>query len=135
MAGRQIFTALKSGAKSSWSVTRTSCPALEPGNVFRELIQCGLVPVTVLDEIFRQAKDSFIAHNARLIHDGNTKLYYGNDFQFLPRDNQEDAAAAIIERYCQEIENNGIEHVQILSPFRTEGAASSRPFKRGYPGD
>ena len=86
---------------------------------------CGLVPVTVLDEIFRQAKDSLIAHNARFIHDGNTKLYYGDDFQLLPCDSQEDAAAAIIERYCQEIEGNGIEHVQILSPFRTEGAASS----------
>ena len=93
--------------------------------MFKELIQCGLVPVTVLDEVFRQAKDSLIAHNARFIHDGSTKLYYGDDFQFLPCDSQADAAAAIIEKYCQEIKSNGIEHVQILSPFRTEGAASS----------
>ncbi len=124
LAGK-FFPALKKGAKIILVGDPDQLPSVGAGNVFRELIQCGLVPVTVLDEIFRQAKDSLIAHNARFIHDGNTKLYYGNDFQFLPCDSQEDAAAAIIERYCQEIESNGIEHVQILSPFRTEGAASS----------
>ena len=121
----KFFPALKKGAKIVLVGDPDQLPSVGAGNVFKELIQCGLVPVTVLDEIFRQAKDSLIAHNARFIHDGNTKLYYGNDFQLLPCDNQADAAAAIIERYCQEIEGNGIEHVQILSPFRTEGAASS----------
>ena len=121
----RFFPALKKGAKIVLVGDPDQLPSVGAGNVFKELIQCGLVPVTVLDEIFRQAKDSLIAHNARFIHDGNTKLYYGNDFQFLPCDSQADAAAAIIERYCQEIESNGIEHVQILSPFRTEGAASS----------
>ena len=29
------------------------------------------------------------------------------------------------ERYCLEIQESGIENVQILSPFRSEGAASS----------
>ena len=124
LAGK-FFPALKKGAKIILVGDPDQLPSVGAGNVFRELIQCGLVPVTVLDEIFRQAKDSLIAHNARFIHDGNTKLYYGKDFQLLPCDSQEDAAAAIIERYCQEIESNGIEHVQILSPFRTEGAASS----------
>lgn len=121
----KFFSALKKGAKTVLVGDPDQLPSVGAGNVFKELIQCGLVPVTVLDEIFRQAKDSLIAHNARFIHDGNTKLYYGNDFQFLPCDSQADAAAAIIERYCQEMESNGIEHVQILSPFRTEGAASS----------
>lgn len=124
LAGK-FFPALKKGAKIILVGDPDQLPSVGAGNVFKELIQCGLVPVTVLDEIFRQAKDSLIAHNARFIHDGNTRLYYGNDFQFLLCDSQEDAAAAIIERYCQEIESNGIEHVQILSPFRTEGAASS----------
>ena len=124
LAGK-FFSALKKGAKTVLVGDPDQLPSVGAGNVFKELIQCGLVPVTVLDEIFRQAKDSLIAHNARFIHDGSTKLYYGNDFQFLPCGSQADAAAAIINRYCQEIEGNGIEHVQILSPFRTEGAASS----------
>ncbi|MCX4374220.1 MAG: AAA family ATPase, partial [Dysosmobacter sp.] len=124
LAGK-FFSALKKGAKTVLVGDPDQLPSVGAGNVFKELIQCGLVPVTVLDEIFRQAKDSLIAHNARFIHDGSTKLYYGNDFQFLPCGSQADAAAAIIDRYCQEIESSGVEHVQILSPFRTEGAASS----------
>ena len=123
LAGK-FFAALKEDAKVVLVGDPDQLPSVGAGNVFKELIQCGLVPVTVLDEIFRQAKDSLIAHNARFINEGSTKLYYGNDFQFLPCDSQEAAAAAIIERYCKEIEENGIEHVQILSPFRTEGAAS-----------
>ena len=120
-----FFTALKKEAKVILVGDPDQLPSVGAGNVFKELIQCGLVPVTVLDEIFRQAKDSRIAHNAKLIQSGNTKLYYGDDFQLVPCSSQPDAASVLIERYCQEIERNGIEHVQLLSPFRTEGTASS----------
>mgnify|MGYP000526678080 CR=1 FL=1 len=41
-------------------------PSVGAGNVFRELIDCELVPVTVLDQIFRQSKDSLIAYNAKV---------------------------------------------------------------------
>ena len=121
----KFFTALKEDAKVVLVGDPDQLPSVGAGNVFRELIQCGLVPVTVLDVIFRQAEDSLIAHNAKFINEGSTKLYYGEDFQFLSCENQETAAAAIIERYCGEIKENGIEHVQILSPFRTDGAASA----------
>nr|WP_300800476.1 ATP-dependent RecD-like DNA helicase [uncultured Acetatifactor sp.] len=121
----KLFTSLKEDAKVVLVGDPDQLPSVGAGNVFRELIQCGLVPVTVLDVIFRQAEDSLIAHNAKFINEGDTKLYYGEDFQFLPCESQETAAAAIIERYCSEIRENGIEHVQILSPFRTDGAASA----------
>lgn len=124
LAGR-LFTALKEGARVVLVGDPDQLPSVGAGNVFKELIGCGLVPVTVLDEIFRQAKDSLIAHNARFINEGSANLYYGEDFQFLPCSGQEEAAAAIMERYCQEVQENGIGHVQILSPFRTEGAASA----------
>ncbi len=100
-------------------------PSVGPGNVFKELIQCGVIPVTVLDTIFRQAKDSLIAHNAKLIREGSTKLYYGNDFLFIIEEKQENVAESIMTWYCEEIAENGIENVQILSPFREEGEASA----------
>lgn len=100
-------------------------PSVGAGNVFHELIQCGLIPVTVLDQIFRQSKDSLIAYNAKFIKEGTTKLYYGKDFIFINSDSQENAAQAIMEQYCREIAENGIEKVQILSPFRSEGEASA----------
>lgn len=36
-------------------------PSVGPGNVFRELVLCGVIPVTILDMVFRQGKDSRIA--------------------------------------------------------------------------
>lgn len=50
-------------------------PSVGAGNVFREIIETKIVPVTVLDQIFRQSKDSLIAYNAKFINEGNTKLF------------------------------------------------------------
>ena len=38
-------------------------PSVGAGNVFREIIETQIVPVTVLDQIFRQSKDSLIAYS------------------------------------------------------------------------
>lgn len=99
-------------------------PSVGAGNVFKELIDSGIIPVTVLDQIFRQSGDSFIAHNAKIINRGETNLYYGDDFQFINTKTQEEAAMYIMEIYCQEVYEYGIENVQILSPFRSRGEAS-----------
>lgn len=121
----QFFKRLKSGAKIVLVGDVDQLPSVGAGNVLREMIQCGLIPVTVLDEIFRQTKDSFIVYNGILINKGITKLYYGDDFVFIPSPNQSKAAETIIKCYCDEIEQNGLEQVQILSPFRSEGEASA----------
>ena len=122
---KQFFSRIASGTKIVLVGDPDQLPSVGAGNVFRELIQCGIIPVTVLDEIFRQAKDSLIAHNAKFINEGSTKLYYGNDFMFIPGNSQEEVAHAITEWYCREIADNGIEKIQILSPFRSEGDASA----------
>lgn len=75
------------------------------------------------------ANGSSLAYNAKFINEGNTKLYYGPDFMFMASDNQADAAERIISRYCREIEESGIDRVQILSPFRSEGAASGSEYE------
>lgn len=121
---KQFFTRMKTGAKLVLVGDVDQLPSVGAGNVLREMIQCGIVPVTVLDEIFRQAKDSFIPYNAKLINQGDTGLYYGNDFLFIPAAGQRNTVERLIERYCQEISEKGIEQVQILSPFRSDGDAS-----------
>lgn len=95
------------------------------GNVFQELIQSDLVPVTVLTEIFRQAKDSLVAYNAHFINEGNSELYYGPDFSFTQAESQEEVALTIRDLYLRELQQTGIEQIQVLSPFRSEGDASS----------
>lgn len=122
---KQFFSRIQPGTKVVLVGDPDQLPSVGAGNVFKEMIQCGIIPVTVLDEIFRQAKDSLIAHNAKFINEGNTKLYYGNDFLLINGESQEEVAGSIMECYCQEISQNSIEKVQILSPFRSEGDASS----------
>jgi len=46
-------------------------PSVGPGNVLSELIQSNHFPVTRLTEVFRQARDSQIVHNAHLINAGH----------------------------------------------------------------
>lgn len=121
----KFFSRIKDGARVVLVGDPDQLPSVGAGNVFREMIDCGLIPVTVLDRIFRQSKESLIAYNAKFINEGNTKLYFGPDFVFMASDNQAEAAERIIARYCQEIAESGIDRVQILSPFRSEGAASS----------
>ena len=125
MLANKFFSRIKGGARVILVGDPDQLPSVGAGNVFRELIDCGLITVTVLDQIFRQSKDSLIAYNAKFINEGNTKLYYGQDFVFMASNNQAEAAERIVARYCREIEESGIDRVQILSPFRSDGAASA----------
>lgn len=121
---RQFFARVKAGAKIVMVGDPDQLPSVGAGNVFKELIQCGLIPVTVLDEIFRQASDSRIAHNAKRINSGSMELYYGEDFMVVDARTQEQAAEILMDLYCKEVRENGIEHVQILSPYREDGETS-----------
>lgn len=121
----QLFTRLRPGTKVLLVGDADQLESVGAGNVFHELIDCGVVPVTVLDEIFRQAKDSLIAHNARFINEEKTALYYGEDFSFVKAEDQAEAAGLILSLYRDQIARSGIEQVEILCPFRTEGEVSS----------
>ena len=120
----QLFSRLRPGTKVLLVGDADQLESVGAGDVFHELIGSGVVPVTVLDEIFRQAQDSLIAHNARFINEGKTTLYYGEDFAFHKAESQEETASIIRELYRKQIGAKGIEQVEILSPFRSEGEAS-----------
>ena len=95
------------------------------GSVFRELIASRIIPVTVLDQIFRQAKDSLVAYNAKYINEGCGDLNYGDDFSFILADTQEETAETVRNLYEQEVQRVGVDQVQILSAFRQNGDASA----------
>lgn len=120
----QLFSRLRKGTKVLLVGDADQLPSVGAGNVFKELIDCGMIPVTVLNEIFRQSKDSLIAHNARFINQSRTGLIYGEDFVLDKCTTTEQAAARIQEIYLQEIQRDGIENVQILSPMNERGDAS-----------
>ena len=121
----QLFRRLRPGTKLLLVGDADQLESVGAGNVFHELMNCGVVPVTVLDEIFRQAQDSPIPHNAKAINEGSSELYFCKDFAFVPVDSQEEAADMVRSLYKKEVAQLGTDQVQILSPYRSRGEASS----------
>ncbi len=122
----QLFSRITPGTKVLLVGDADQLESVGAGNVFHELIESGIVPVTVLDQIFRQAQDSRIAYNAKFINEGNSELYYGPDFTFIPAATQEETAETVCRLYKEEAARVGLQQLQILSPFRSDGEASSQ---------
>ncbi len=122
---RQFFERIQPGTKVVLVGDVDQLQSVGAGDVFRQLINSGLIPVTVLNQIFRQSKGSRIATNAQKVNTGDVKLDYGEDFKLIRSDSQEAAADAICKVYLELVKKHGVEKVQILSPYRTEGAAST----------
>lgn len=132
---QQFFVRVEPGTKIVLVGDVNQLQSVGAGDVFREMIDCGIIPVTILNEIFRQKEGSLIAKNAKLINEGSTNLtLQGNvdndEFVFLKAKTQEEAADDICRIFCELVKQHGIEHVQILSPFRSEGLASSDQLNR-----
>lgn len=121
---RQFFSRIGPNTKVLLVGDADQLQSVGAGDVFRELIDCGLIPVTVLNEIFRQKKDSLIAYNAQKINNNDTGFFYGNDFTVCKCANQEEAAEHLRNLYLAQVKQYGVDRVQILSPFRSTGAAS-----------
>lgn len=99
-------------------------PSVGPGNVLRDIINCGIIKVVTLDEIFRQARESMIVVNAHRINKGqkpilNTK---GKDFFFITKTNNKDIEDTIIglskERLPKFNGYDPVKDIQILSPMK-----------------
>ena len=120
---KELFTRLKPETKLLLVGDSDQLPSVGAGNVLRELMKCGQVPVTVLDLVFRQEDTSRIALNAKAMKEDDTHLLWGDDFVFLEADNAAQAADTVCEEYLREIAEKGVEQVQILSPFKSRGEA------------
>ena len=99
-------------------------PSVGAGNVFSDMLNSGCVEVTRLDTVFRQSGTSRIALNAEEIRNNGSKLLYGNDFNFITATSDTEALEIVKHCYIQEINDVGIDNVQILAPFRSRGETS-----------
>lgn len=120
----ELFRRIRPGAKLLLVGDADQLPSVGPGNVFRDLIRSGVLPVTRLDTVFRQSGASRIALNAQLIRQNRATLLEGPDFQFLPCADETAASAMIQRLYLDETARVGIDQVQVLSPFATRGEVS-----------
>ena len=74
---------------------KNQLPSVGAGDVFRQLIACGLIPVTVLDLVYRQGALSSIPYNAKLMQENKTNLSFGEDFQFIACKGADEAAEIV----------------------------------------
>jgi exodeoxyribonuclease V alpha subunit len=105
-------------------------PSVGAGNVLRDIIASGVVPVTRLDVIFRQAADSTIITNAHRINKGEMPIFPPDkkDFFFFGKEEPEEVLDLVVDIVARRIpEKFGVPtaDVQVLSPMH-RGAAGAR---------
>ena len=96
-------------------------PSVGAGNVLNDIIESGVVPVTKLDVIFRQAQESNIVRNSKNIYEGVHKIYYDKDFLYTNEYAPDDIAKLVVDEYIRQANRYGIDEVIVLSPVRKSG--------------
>lgn len=142
----KLFSSIKTGARLVMVGDKDQIESVGPGNVFKEMIESGEIPVTVLDECFRQEEDSTIIQNADKINTNRMDLRFDDTFCFFKATEITEAAEMIQKLYKEELEKRGgnTDAVQVLSPFRKDTEVGSdslnaalrdivNPKRRGYP--
>lgn len=116
-----LFSRLKSGCRLVLVGDSDQLPSVGPGNVFKELIDSGRIPTTVLDVSYRQSGESLIIANADLINAGKTRLRFGSDFSFVHADSPQEAAEVVLKLYRDMTDRmNDPDAVQVLSPVKKQ---------------
>jgi exodeoxyribonuclease V alpha subunit len=98
-------------------------PSVGAGNVLRDVIDSGQVPVVRLDLIFRQAQDSLIVTNAHRINKGLMPTFSktATDFFLFGQDNPDEAAELIVDivqrRIPRKFGYDPVDDIQVLSPM------------------
>ena len=108
-------------------------PSVGPGQVLADLIGSGIVPVTRLTEIFRQAAESRIIVNAHRINSGQMPELAGSstvpsDFYFIAAEEPEEALGKILEVVRHRIPHrfglDAVRDIQVLCPMNRGGVGA-----------
>ena len=99
-------------------------PSVGPGNVLRDIIASGSVPVVELTEIFRQAQESSIVVNAHRINRGLLPKHGKRlleDFYLLEQEDPEEVLRIIMELIQERIPKrfgfDPLNDIQVLTPM------------------
>lgn len=99
-------------------------PSVGAGNVLKDMIDCGKLPVVQLTEIFRQAQQSCIITNAHKIVNGEYPELFrtDSDFFFMQRLNYETASQTVVELTVKRLPTaygfSPKDDIQVLCPSR-----------------
>ncbi len=100
-------------------------PSVGAGNVLKDIIASGSVPVVELNEIFRQAKESQIIINAHKINNGTlpslNASFPKSDFYFIQKEDPEEGLRIILELTKERIPKrfgfDSFNDIQVLTPM------------------
>jgi len=101
-------------------------PSVGPGNVLKECIASGVIPVVELNEIFRQSRESLIIVNAHRVKEGLMPLFAGEaeakkGFHFIAEENPEKVALKVCELVSRTLPQrfglDPLEDIQVLCPM------------------
>ncbi|MCD8083500.1 MAG: ATP-dependent RecD-like DNA helicase [Clostridiales bacterium] len=100
-------------------------PSVGAGNVLKDIIASGSVPVVRLTRIFRQAQGSRIIMNAHRINRGETPDLRGgrdSDFFFAAKETNEEAAELVVKYCTQNLPRyyhvDAFRDIQVLTPMQ-----------------
>ena len=98
-------------------------PSVGPGNVLRDIMDSGVIPVAGLRRIFRQDEGSTIALNAHRINSGRMPVMdrRNRDFFFIEADDPEKVVRIIIELCSERIPHrfgfDPLSDIQVITPM------------------
>ncbi len=100
-------------------------PAVGPGNVLKDLLDAGVVPVARLTQIYRQARESLIVVNAHRVNQGAypvlPRRFGEGDFVFQEVDDPEEAHRRLLELVCEVLPHrygfDPVKDIQIITPM------------------
>ena len=124
--GYEFFRRVKPEARILLVGDVDQLPSVGAGDVFRQLISCGLIPVTRLEAVFRQGASSSIYLNAKKMQENRTDFQFGEDFYFISCATAEETAETVRHLYQKEIGRYGLDGVQILTPYKNKTVNGSK---------
>ena len=119
-----LLRAIPPGARLILVGDEDQLPSVGPGNVLKDMIASGCLPVIRLTEIFRQAEQSAIVRNAHRINQGQLPLYNekDSDFFFVQRAYPEDVSRTVVDLVTRRLpaftHRDPFWEIQVLSPMR-----------------
>lgn len=125
-----LFKAIPPGAHVLLVGDVDQLPSVGPGEVLRDLIECGIVPSVRLTKIFRQAENSGVVTNAHRINNGEMPLIHGlSDFFLFVEDDNECIADLVVDvvvnRIPAKFGYNPKRDIQVLCPMRRGPAGAN----------
>lgn len=126
-----LVSALSSDAQLIMVGDVDQLPSVGPGNVLRDIIESGVVPVARLTEVFRQAARSTIIGNAHAVNQGRmpelpSPKQPDADFVFIGAEEADEAASKIVAIVARSLPRRGYspEDVQVLAPMQKGSAGA-----------